>query len=162
MNRWLPHPRLTLALSLVWLALAQSIEPAHVVLALALGIAIPLGLAAVLPTIPRVRRPGRLIAYLALVLRDIVVANVVVARLVLSPLSRLAPRIVEVPLATRDPFVASLLATTVTLTPGTVSIDLDVDGGVLTVHALAVADSGALVAEIKTRYEARLMEIFGC
>ncbi|MCU0870700.1 MAG: Na+/H+ antiporter subunit E [Burkholderiales bacterium] len=162
MRRLLPHPRLTVALALTWLALAQSVGPGHVLLAVGLALAIARFVGPVLPVVPRVRRPARLVAYVGLVAVDIVRANLTVARLTLSPLSRLAPQIVEVPLATRDPFVASLLAATVTLTPGTVSIALDLGAGTLTVHALAAPDADAVVAEIRQRYEARLLEIFEC
>ena len=51
-------------------------------------------------------------------------------------------------------------AGTITMTPGTLSAELAADGGALLVHGLDVPDPDALVAEIKTRYEARLMEIF--
>ena len=50
----------------------------------------------------------------------------------------------------------------VTLTPGTVSVDLDLGAGVLVVHGLLVDDEARMAAGIKTRYEARLKEIFAC
>jgi multicomponent K+:H+ antiporter subunit E len=58
--------------------------------------------------------------------------------------------------------VASALAATVTLTPGTVSVELDPGRGILVVHALDAADDESVRHEIKTRYEARLKEIFEC
>jgi multicomponent K+:H+ antiporter subunit E len=54
------------------------------------------------------------------------------------------------------------LGSIITLTPGTVSIDIDRERRILRVHALDVEDTAALVSEIKTRYEAPLKEIFGC
>jgi len=112
--------------------------------------------------VPPIRRPLAALAYVALVLGDIVVANLRVARLVLSPVARLRPRLVEVPLAVRDPVVASALAATVTLTPGTVSVDLDLERGVLLVHALDAPDDAAVREDIKARYEARLRRVFEC
>ena len=53
-----------------------------------------------------------------------------------------------------------MLAGTITMTPGTLSAELSADGRSLLVHGLDVPDPGALVAEIKSRYEARLLEIF--
>ena len=159
-DRWLPYPRLALVLGLLWLMLAQSWSAAHVLIGAVLGIVLPLLTRGILPELPTVRHPGRLAAYALLVLGDIVVANLRVARLTLGPLSRLHPAVVEVPLATTDPVIASLLAGTVTLTPGTVSIDLDLVARRLTVHGLDVPDPPALVAEIKSRYERRLLEIF--
>jgi multicomponent K+:H+ antiporter subunit E len=97
-----------------------------------------------------------------LVCRDIVVANLVVARQVLGPLDRIRPGFVEVPLDLDDPFIATILGGIVTLTPGTVSIDIDMERRILHVHALDVPDAQALITEIKARYEAPLKEMFGC
>lgn len=160
-RRWLPCPRLALFLGILWLLLAQSVSAAHVLLAVLLGVGLPLLTGAMLPDLPTVRRPGRLAAYVLLVLWDILVANLKVAKLTLGPLSRLNPAVVEVPLDIEHPVVASLLAATVTLTPGTVSMDIDMVARRLTVHGLDVPDAEALVAEIKDRYERRLLEIFG-
>ena len=48
------------------------------------------------------------------------------------------------------------------LFPGTVSADLSDDHKTLLVHGLDVPDAEALVAEIKQRYEAPLLEVFTC
>ena len=55
-----------------------------------------------------------------------------------------------------------MLASVVSLTPGTVSADIDAERRHLLVHALSVADTEALVREIKARYEAPIKEIFAC
>ena len=84
------------------------------------------------------------------------------ARRVIASPQRLSPAFVDVPLDLRDPFVATLLACVVTLTPGTLSIDVDQQRWILRVHALDAPDPGALVQEIKSRYETALREIFAC
>jgi multicomponent K+:H+ antiporter subunit E len=108
------------------------------------------------------RKPGKAVRLFLQVCRDIVAANIVVARQVLGPLDRIRPAFVDVPLDLDDPFVATMLGGIVTLTPGTVSIDIDMERRILHVHALDVPDADALIAEIKTRYEKPLKEIFGC
>jgi multicomponent K+:H+ antiporter subunit E len=85
-----------------------------------------------------------------------------VARRVVGPVGRLEPAFVEVPLDLRDPFVATILASIVSLTPGTVSIDVDQQRWVLYLHALDAPDPAALIREIKQRYEAPLKEVFAC
>ena len=65
-----------------------------------------------------------------------------------------------VPLDLRSPEAITVLAGTITMTPGTVSATLAADGGSLLVHALDTDDPDAVRDEIKTRYERRLMEIF--
>lgn len=161
MKRLLPFPRLSALLALLWLLL-NGFSAGHALLAALLALAIPLAVRRVHPPLPRIRRPAAALSYVLLVLHDIVVANLRVARLVLGPVKRLRPRLVEVPLDVREPAVASALAATVTLTPGTVSVDLDLDRGVLLVHALDAADDASVRDEIKSRYEARLKEIFEC
>ena len=95
-----------------------------------------------------------------IVLWDIVVANVVVARLVLGPPGRLRPVYVEVPLELEQPLAIALLGSIITMTPGTVSSDLSDDRRRLLVHVLDTGDPQALVANIKARYERPLKEIF--
>ena len=56
----------------------------------------------------------------------------------------------------------SLPKTEITLTPGTVSVDIDQERHMLLVHALDVTDVPAAIDTIKRRYEAPLKEIFGC
>lgn len=161
-GRLIPHPRLSIVLALLWLLLVNAISFGQVLLGIALGLVIGLAANATLPAIPPVRSPLKAARYLMLVLRDIVVANLEVAQLVVGPLERLRPRVVAVPLDIDDPVVAAVLAATVTLTPGTVSVDLDVEARVLVVHVLNAADDRSVIDGIKSRYEVRLKEIFRC
>ncbi|GGE00496.1 hypothetical protein GCM10011529_03400 [Polymorphobacter glacialis] len=96
------------------------------------------------------------------VLGDIVTASFHVARLVLGSPRKLRPAFIDLPIDIADPFVATLLGSIISLTPGTVTIDIDMDSSILHLHALDVADPAALIAEIKSRYEMPLTEIFGC
>ncbi len=161
-DRWVPYPRFSVVLALLWMLLNNTLDPGHILLGVVLGCALPLLMRNILPPLPVVRRPGKALAFVLLVLGDIVVANLRVARLVLGPVSSLRPRLVTIPLDIADPVVASILAGTVTLTPGTISVDLDLQARRLVVHALDATSDAAIIDEVKTRYEARLREIFGC
>ena len=98
----------------------------------------------------------------AVVLWDIAKANVQVAGWVLLRRPEtLRSSWLVVPLELRVPEAITLLAGTITMTPGTVSCDLAADGSALLVHCLHTEDAAATVAEIKARYEARLMRMFG-
>jgi multicomponent K+:H+ antiporter subunit E len=90
------------------------------------------------------------------------VANWAVARRVVGPVAALHPAFIEVPLDLCDPFAATVLGSIVSLTPGTVSIDVDRERWVLQVHALDAPEPEALVREIKQRYETPIKEIFAC
>ncbi len=160
--RWLPHPVFSLLLAAAWLLMQGDASFGNMLLGALLAVALPLSARHMLPDLPRVRRPLLLVRYLLLVQWDILVSNVRVAKLALGPLARLRPCIVDVPLDMDQPVVVAMLAMTITLTPGTVSLVIDAPNRRLLVHGLDVDDPDALVAEIKDRYERRLKEIFGC
>ncbi len=158
----LPQPFISLAILTLWLALAPSPDFGQIMLGVALGIAIPKITVRFWPRRPRLARPRTAVLLFLRVLWDIVVANWQVARLVLGPLDRLTPDFLEVPLDIEDPFAATVLASIVSLTPGTVSIDIDRERRLLYLHALNIGDKAAVIDTIKTRYEAPLKEIFQC
>lgn len=158
--RWLPQPLLSLVLLLTWLLLTNSVTPGHILLGALLGVAIPYFSVGFWPRRPHIRRPITLFRLIVRVLGDIVIANLVVARLILGSVRTLQPRFIYLPLDLKNRFAITLLAHTISLTPGTVSADLSPDYQHLLIHCLNVDDEAALVAQIKARYEALLKEIF--
>ncbi|BCO30459.1 monovalent cation/H+ antiporter subunit E [Thiohalobacter sp. COW1] len=159
-QRLLPHPLLTPILALVWMLLANEFSAGHAVLGLLLGWAIPIFTLRFWPEQTRIRRPLTLLRFIAVVLYDILIANLAVAQLIVSRPRRLQPAFLEVPLDVRSDLAISLLANTISLTPGTVSAELSPERDRLLVHALHATDTEALVATIKSRYEAPLKEVF--
>lgn len=157
---FLPHPILSLFLVGVWLLLNQTVSTAHLLLGSFLGVVIPLLTARFWPERVRIRRPLTLLRFVATVLGDILIANLAVAKRILGPPSRLKPAFVELPLRLRGELAISILANTISLTPGTVSAYLSRDRRTLLIHALDVDDTDALLAAIRSRYERPLLEVF--
>jgi multicomponent K+:H+ antiporter subunit E len=162
MMRLLPRPGLSVLILGLWLILAPTPTSGQVLIGLALAVALPLATGGFWPGDVRLRRPLAGLRLLGIVLADIITANLLVARQVLGPPEALRPGFLEVPLAIADPFVATLLGSIVSLTPGTVSVDIDRERQVLQVHALHLEEPAAAAAQIKSRYEAGLKEAFGC
>ena len=157
--RYFSHPWLSGLLAASWLLLQHSLAPVHLLAAALIGLTLPRLLHGFLPQAPRIR----ILAALRLggvVLRDIVVANITVARLVLGPVARLQPAWITVPLTLTHPTAISLLASIITSTPGTVSCAIDEKRHFILVHALNCTDPVRLIADIQTRYEQPLMAIF--
>ena len=161
-RRWLPHPLLSLTLLLVWLLLVNDMSLGHWLLGALLGWLIPLLTQVFWINPPRIRKPLKLCLFFLRVLGDIVIANLQVAKLILGPSARLRPAFVEIPMLLEDELALTMLASIISLTPGTVSADLSDDRKTLLVHGLDVDDEAALVAQIKLRYEAPLLEVFAC
>lgn len=158
---WLSHPVLSLLLAGAWLLLQQSLAVPQLISAAVLGLVLPRMLHGFLGPGTRLRAPGTALRFAGVVLWDIVASNLTVARLVLNPASRPQPAWVPVPLALTNPTAITLLATIITTTPGTVSCVVDEERGEILVHALDCADPAGMAAQIKQRYEAPLLEIFG-
>jgi multicomponent K+:H+ antiporter subunit E len=161
MRRLLPHPGLSALLLFIWMLMLNAFSMGWLVLGIVFAILVPLFTAPFWPDRPAMRWGVPLLAYLLLVVWDIFVANFHVAKLILFRRSRdLRTCWLAIPLDLHSAEAITLLAGTISLTPGTVSADISTDGRHLLVHALDVVDPPAEIARIKARYERRLLEIF--
>lgn len=161
LSRLFPHPYLTLTLTVVWLLLVNKVTSGNLFLGLVFGTVIPLITAAYWPDRPTLRHPLKIAEYVLIVIWDIIVANVVVAWIILfRPQDRIRTQWIAVPLDLTSPEAITALAGTITMTPGTVSAMLSADGRSILVHCLDTDDPAATRDEIKHRYERRLKEIF--
>lgn len=160
--RFLPMPTHSLLLLAVWLLLNNSVAPGHLVLGSFLAFTIPLLVARLQLPQPATKKPLLAIKYFLKVLYDIITANMEVAVLVIGPLKRMKPGFIAVPLDITRELPITLLASTVSLTPGTVSCEVSEDQRWLYVHALNITSEQEMIQQIKSRYEAPLKEIFGC
>lgn len=161
LRRLFPHPGLTGLLIVVWLLLVNGISFGGLLIAIILGIAIPIFTAPFWPDRPRLKFGWPMVDYAAVVLADIVIANFQVAWLILfRRSSALRSRWLVIPLELRSAEAITMLAGTISLTPGTVSCDVSTDGHFLLVHALDTDDPEAEAQRIKQRYERRLLRIF--
>lgn len=160
-RKLLPHPGLTAVLTVVWFLLVNTVSLGHLILGLGLGIVIPILTSPFWTDRPPIRRPFKVLVYVLIVLWDIVVANIKVAMIVaFRPNARIESKFITVPLSLTSPEAITVLAGTITLTPGTVSADLSRCGHALLVHCLDAPDPDVVRDEIKSRYERRLLEIF--
>jgi multicomponent Na+:H+ antiporter subunit E len=87
-------------------------------------------------------------------------ANLSVARTVLfEPRDKINPAFLAIPLEAKTDAEIALLANLITLTPGTLSLDVSTDRKVLYIHTLDVEDVEALRLEIKRSLERGLLEV---
>lgn len=154
-----PQPWLSLTLFVIWQFLSDGVSGASVVLGLILAWGIPQMTQAFWPERPTFFKSWRMPAYLMRVLFDIVVASFQVAKLILSP-RKPRPVFVCYPLELEQPLAITILASTISLTPGTVSVDVSDDNKLLLVHALDAESSDEVIDAIRTRYEKPLLEMF--
>jgi multicomponent Na+:H+ antiporter subunit E len=108
------------------------------------------------------RRVRRILSPAILFLYELMVSAVRVALVVMRPdMSKaVRPAIVAVPLSVKSDAEITLLANLITLTPGTLSVDVSADKSVLYVHALCMDDRDAMIADIANGFEKKVREVF--
>lgn len=161
-RRLLPQPLLSVALFVTWALAFNSFDAAVLVSGLLAAIVIPWLTAPLWPEYQEVERWRPLLWLALVVLWDIVIANFRVAWLILGPEKNRRPHFVVLPVDLERPLSRVLLASIISLTPGTVSANFSGDSRFLLIHDLDVEDPAATIARIKQRYERPLIEGFGC
>ncbi|MCG8353198.1 MAG: Na+/H+ antiporter subunit E [Chloroflexales bacterium] len=164
---------LNFVLAAVWMAVQRSFTIADFVVGFVFSFAIvalvqrtlgqdvyPLRRRQELPPQSRnyVLRTWHLFSFLIYGLWSIIKANIDVARVVLSPRMDIKPGFVAVPLDVKSDVGITILSNIITLTPGTVTLDVASDRKKLYVHALNVGDPDALRRDIKHDFERRIRE----
>lgn len=155
-------PSLTLSLTILafWLMLADSFTIGQCVLGALLGVGIPMFAARIDREFARIGNLRVIPRLLVVTLWDILVSNLRVAAQVMGKEERLNSGFIWMPLEINNIHGIAALTSMITLTPGTVSVALSDDRHHLLIHVLHIDDEAQLVAEIKSRYEKPLMELF--
>ncbi|TGN40126.1 Na+/H+ antiporter subunit E [Marinobacter confluentis] len=154
-----PQPYLSLLLFIVWQFLSNGVSGASIVMGLILAWLIPQITRGFWPERRAFVNAWKLPGYIGIVLLDIVVASVSVAKLILG--GREPKSIfVSYPLELEHPLAIAILASTISLTPGTVSADVSDDNKLLLIHALDADNADEVISSIRERYERRLKEMF--
>ena len=108
-----------------------------------------------------VRRPAKIAALVLLFVVELIKSAWRVLVLVLQPRLDVKPGIITYPLRVQTDFQIALLANLITLTPGTLTVDVTEDRSRLIIHALDAADPDAIRADIESGFERRILEAFG-
>ncbi|MFN7781818.1 MAG: Na+/H+ antiporter subunit E [Lysobacterales bacterium] len=160
MKTLFPAPLLSLCVFVVWLLLVGSIEPGHLLLATLQAVLLPQIAQRLRHGPAGIHRPWVALRLFLVVLWDIVVSNIQVAKLILGREANIHPGFLWLPLEVRNPHAIATLAGIITMTPGTLSAEVSADNRYLLVHCFSLDDEAGTIAQIKQRYEAPLKEIF--
>ena len=160
-HKLLPMPVHSLMLLVVWLLL-NGFSVGQLVLGLFLAWLIPFLTFPFADHQSKAGKPFKVLMYFLRLVKDIILSNIEVALRVLYRNRSLQPGIVAFPLSIRADFPLTVLASSVSLTPGTVSVEFSDDRCWLYVHVLHLKDEQQLISEIRQRYEQPLREIFSC
>jgi multicomponent Na+:H+ antiporter subunit E len=101
----------------------------------------------------------RWLSLLVLFVRELIVSALKVARLALQPRLTIRPAIIAYPLTVTTDAQITLLANMITLTPGTLSVDVSADRRTLYIHAIDMASKEALIGDIAAGFETKILGV---
>ncbi|MGV8854324.1 MAG: Na+/H+ antiporter subunit E [Devosia sp.] len=153
---------IVITLSLIWAAITGNFSPLNLLLGAGIGAVTALLLRNWFASPRLLRRLRRIVSLVLLFVWELLVSAVRVAIIVITPdiKSALRPAIIAFPLTVKSDAEITLLANMVTLTPGTLSVDVAEDRSVLYVHTLHLVDRETLIAEIASGFERKIQEAF--
>ncbi|HAI10370.1 MAG TPA: Na+/H+ antiporter subunit E [Phycisphaerales bacterium] len=95
-------------------------------------------------------------------IRILIQANLTVAKEVVTPKFNMTPRFVRYPVKGMTPLQITSLANAITLTPGTLSVDVLDNDEVLLVHCMYAEDRQSAIKELDELRDRLMTEVFGC
>jgi len=150
---------LNIFLAVTWLALTGEFTPLNFLAGFVVGYAV-LWISRRSPESTKYYlKVPQVIGFFFFFVKELILANFRVAYDVLTPTHHMKPGIIAVPLDATSDIEITLLANFITLTPGTLSLDVSADRRVLYVHSMYIRDVDKEREQIKKGFERRLLEI---
>lgn len=151
---------LNILLALAWLALTGQFTPTNLVIGLGLGYVL-LWLTRQTSQQPSnyFNKVRQVVGFTLFFLWELILANLRVAYDILTPRHHMRPGVVAIPLDIESDAAITLLANLITLTPGSLSLDVSSDRRTLYVHAMHIDNVEQFRREIKEGFERRVLEV---
>jgi multicomponent Na+:H+ antiporter subunit E len=105
------------------------------------------------------RKVGQVLNLALFFIWELVLANLRVAYDVVTPRHYMKPGVIGIPLAARTELEVTVLASLISLTPGTLSLDVSADRKTLYIHAMYIDEVDAVRRKIKDGFERRVLEV---
>jgi multicomponent K+:H+ antiporter subunit E len=156
MKSWLPHPLYTGFLGLGWMMLREHYSIGDFIIGYVVGSVVVYFFRSFFLQPVRIHKPLTWLKMLMVFAREVIIANLQVAWLVIQPRLRIQPAAIRLPLDIHDDVAITALANMITLTPGTWTIDVAPDRSALYIHCLSAPDVEAVKRQIKEQFEAPL------
>lgn len=146
-------------LALAWVALTGNFGGLNFTFGFALGYVVLAIAQTQLPAISGyAQRIPRVLRFMGFFIKELVKANLKVAFDILTPPWHMQPGVIAYPLSAKTEFEITMVANFISLTPGTLSLDVSNDNRVLFIHAMFLQDEKKLLAELN-EFERRLLEV---
>ena len=151
---------INLLLALAWVAVTGAFTLINVIFGFVLGSIALWIIRDEIRTEGYFTRSRRILSLAWVFVYELVISTIRVAWLVVQPKIRMRPGIIAYPLTLERDFEITLLAQLITLTPGTLSVDVSADRRLLFIHAVDVPDPEGMKADIANGFERKIREAF--
>jgi multicomponent Na+:H+ antiporter subunit E len=152
---------LNIFLALIWIFLTGEFTAANLVLGVALGYGLLFAFRRVFnPDTSYFNKVRQVVYFFAYFFWQLLLANLRVAWEVITPKIYATPGIIAIPLDLKSDIEITILANLITLTPGTLTLDISSDKRTLYVHSMYVDDAESFRQSIKQGFEKRVQELF--
>jgi multicomponent Na+:H+ antiporter subunit E len=146
-------------LALVWVFAFGDLSLGNLAIGLALGYGVLWLARGMLETADYCARIPRLLEFIGFFLWELLLANLKVAYDVLTPTHYMRPGIIALPLDAETDMEITMLANLISLTPGTLSLDVSPDRKWLYIHVMYIDDPEQEKQKLKRGFERRLLEL---
>ncbi|RMF03923.1 MAG: Na+/H+ antiporter subunit E [Chloroflexi bacterium] len=150
---------LNILLALAWTALTGDFSPVNFVAGFIFAYAALWVMQFIMLSSSYFGKVTGVISFIFRYLWELVKANIRMAYHVLAPLNKLRPGVVGIPLDITSDIQITMLANMITLTPGTLSLDVSTDRSVLYVHNFVISNPEEFREEIKSGFEKEVLEV---
>lgn len=145
-------------LALIWAATTEEFSAANLAIGYLLGYMLLFLLRTVVQQHKYFRDVYDLIALAIFFVAELVMANIRMAYYTVMPLSRMKPAVIAVPLEPMNETELTVLANLITLTPGTLTLDISDDRRIMYIHIMRLYDLEEARQNIKSGFEDRVLK----
>ncbi|WP_019243768.1 MULTISPECIES: Na+/H+ antiporter subunit E [Bacillus] len=150
---------INLVLAFVWMFLAHSYSPSSFTVGYLLGLLILLGFRRFLKSKFYLIRVWAVIKLIFIFIKELLLANISVLKVIIKPKLDMKPGIFALETELKRDWEITLLANLITLTPGTLVIDVSEDNKILYIHAMNIDDVPSEIDAIKNSFEKAILEV---
>ncbi|WP_163970072.1 Na+/H+ antiporter subunit E [Oceanobacillus halotolerans] len=150
---------INLIIAFMWMFLSESYTTPSFIVGYILGLLLLFLLNRFIPDTFYLKRLFRIVKLLVLFVKELVVSNIDIVKLVYSPKPTFEPGIFALPTDLKSNWEITLLANLISLTPGTLSVAISSDNTHIYIHAMDIDDIHESINSIKDTFEKAIMEV---
>ncbi|WNB93443.1 Na+/H+ antiporter subunit E [Bacillus sp. NEB1478] len=150
---------LNLLIGVIWMFLSESYSFASFLVGFVIGAALLFLLNRFIPDSYYFKYVKAILFLIFLFLKELILANLEVLKWVYKPKLDFQPGIIALPIDVKKNWEITLLANLITLTPGTLSVDVSRDQRFIYIHAIDLPDVNDTIVGIKNTFEKAIREV---